>query len=143
MTQNEKNIKLLLPLDHIVTDNIEEDGKTRIVDTNAIPESMIGVDIGPKTIRAYKKEIKPGKTVLWNGPMGIFEIEKFSKGTNQIARALAACAGITVVGGGDSVAAVNKIGIADKISHVSTGGGASLELLEGRELPGIKALQDL
>lgn len=140
---DEKGIKLLLPLDHIVTDNIEEDGKTRIVDTNAIPESMIGVDIGPKTIRAYKKEIKRGKTVLWNGPMGIFEIEKFSKGTNQIARALAACAGITVVGGGDSVAAVNKIGVADKISHVSTGGGASLELLEGRELPGIKALQDL
>ncbi|KKK86885.1 hypothetical protein LCGC14_2758780, partial [marine sediment metagenome] len=140
---DEKGIKLLLPLDHIVTDNIEEDGKTRIVDTNAIPESMIGVDIGPKTIRAYKKEIKHGKTVLWNGPMGIFEIEKFSKGTNQIARALAACAGITVVGGGDSVAAVNKIGVADKISHVSTGGGASLELLEGRELPGIKALQDL
>lgn len=140
---DEKGIKLLLPLDHIVTDNIDEDGKTRIVDTNGIPESMIGVDIGPKTIRAYKKEIKRGKTVLWNGPMGIFEIEKFSKGTNQIAKALAACTGITVVGGGDSVAAVNKIGVADKISHVSTGGGASLELLEGRELPGIKALQDL
>ena len=140
---DEKGVKLLLPLDHIVTDIVNEDGKTRLVDTNAMPESMIGVDIGPKTIRAYKKEIKRGKTVLWNGPMGVFEIEKFSKGTNQIAKALTACSGITVVGGGDSVAAVNKIGVADKISHVSTGGGASLELLEGRELPGIEALQDI
>jgi phosphoglycerate kinase len=140
---DEKGIKLLLPLDHVVADNVEEDSKTRLVDTNAIPESMIGVDIGPKTIRQYKKEIKGGKTVLWNGPMGIFEIDKFAKGTNQIAKALTACTGTTVVGGGDSVAAVNKVGVADKISHVSTGGGASLELLEGRELPGIKALQDL
>jgi phosphoglycerate kinase len=103
---------------------------------------MIGVDIGPKTIRAYKKEIKRGKTVLWNGPMGIFEIDRFAKGTNQIARALASCRGTTVVGGGDSVAAVNMIGVAEKIDHVSTGGGASLEFLEGRELPGITALQD-
>jgi phosphoglycerate kinase len=101
------------------------------------------VDIGGKAIRSYKKEIKRGKTVLWNGPMGIFEIDRFARGTNQIAKALASCSGITVVGGGDSVAAVNKIGIADKIDHVSTGGGASLEFLEGKELPGIMALQDL
>jgi phosphoglycerate kinase len=140
---DERGIKLLLPLDHLVADNIEEDARTRIVDTNGIPKSMIGVDIGPKTIRLYKKEIKGGKTVLWNGPMGIFEIDKFSRGTTMIARALTACKGTTVVGGGDSVAAVNKAGIADKISHVSTGGGASLELLEGRELPGIQALQEL
>ncbi|MGQ9615246.1 MAG: phosphoglycerate kinase [Spirochaetota bacterium] len=135
-------VKIMLPLDHMVADRIEEDAKTKIVDTNAIPPDMIGVDIGPKTIRAYKRAIKSGKTVLWNGPMGVFEIDKFAKGTVKIAEALASCRGITVVGGGDSVAAVNKIGIADKLDHVSTGGGASLEFLEGRELPGIKALMD-
>jgi len=139
---DDRNVKLMLPLDHVVADKVEESSKVRTVDTNAIPADMIGVDIGPKTIRAYKKEIKRGKTVLWNGPMGIFEIDRFAKGTNQIARALASCRGTTVVGGGDSVAAVNMIGVAEKIDHVSTGGGASLEFLEGRELPGITALQD-
>jgi phosphoglycerate kinase len=138
----EKGVKVMLPLDHLVADRVEEDAKTKIVETNAIPPDMIGVDIGPKTIRAYKKAIKGGKTVLWNGPMGVFEIDKFAKGTVKIAEALASCRGTTVVGGGDSVAAVNKIGIADKLDHVSTGGGASLEFLEGRELPGIKALMD-
>jgi len=137
-----KGVKVMLPLDHLVADRVEEDAKTKIVETNAIPPDMIGVDIGPKTIRAYKKAIKGGKTVLWNGPMGVYEIDKFAKGTVKIAEALASCRGTTVVGGGDSVAAVNKIGIADKLDHVSTGGGASLEFLEGRELPGIKALMD-
>lgn len=139
---DDRGVKLMLPLDHLVAEKIEETAKTRTVDTNAMPANMIGVDIGPKTIRAYKKEIKGGKTVLWNGPMGVFEIDRFAKGTNQIAKALASCRGTTVIGGGDSVAAVNKIGIADKMDHVSTGGGASLELLEGKELPGITALQD-
>jgi phosphoglycerate kinase len=139
---DDRGVKMMLPLDHLVADKIEETAKTRTVDTNAMPANMIGVDIGPKTIRAYKKEIKGGKTVLWNGPMGVFEIDRFAKGTNQIAKALASCRGTTVIGGGDSVAAVNKIGIADKMDHVSTGGGASLELLEGKELPGITALQD-
>lgn len=138
----DRGVKIMLPLDHMVADRIEEDAKTKIVDTNAIPPDMIGVDIGSKTIRTYKRAIKSGKTVLWNGPMGVFEIDKFAKGTVKIAEALASCRGITVVGGGDSVAAVNKIGIADKLDHVSTGGGASLEFLEGRELPGIKALMD-
>jgi phosphoglycerate kinase len=139
---DDKDVKFLLPIDHVVADKIEEDAKVKNVDTNAIPEEMIGVDIGPKTTRVFKREIKGGRTILWNGPMGIFEIERFAKGTNQIARALSYSSGTTVVGGGDSVAAVNKAKLADKISHVSTGGGASLEFLEGKELPGIKALMD-
>ncbi len=135
-------VRLMLPLDHVVADRVEEGAKTKTVDTNAMPPAMIGVDIGPKTIRSYRREIKSGRTILWNGPMGVFEIEKFARGTNQIARALASCRGTTVVGGGDSVAAIKKIGVAEKIDHVSTGGGASLEFLEGTELPGIKALMD-
>lgn len=138
----ENGIKLLLPLDHIIADKVDEGAKSRTVDTNAIPSQMIGVDIGPKSIRAFKKEIKHGKTILWNGPMGVFEIDRFSKGTNQIAKALASSSGKTVIGGGDSVAAVNRAGLADKMTHVSTGGGASLEFLEGKELPGVEALTD-
>ena len=136
------NVKLMLPVDHIVADKVDGEARIKTVDTNAMPDQMIGVDIGPRTVRAYKKEIKQGKTILWNGPMGVFEIEKFARGTNQIAKALAVSRATTVIGGGDSVAAVNKIGVADKIDHVSTGGGASLEFLEGKELPGLKALSD-
>ena len=139
---DEKKIKLLLPLDHVIAEKVEEDARVRIVDTNAIPAGMIGLDIGPKSVRAFKKEIKIGKTILWNGPMGVFEIEKFSKGTRQLAKALASSKGTTVVGGGDSVAAVNSAGLAARITHVSTGGGASLEFLEGKELPGVVALLD-
>jgi phosphoglycerate kinase len=139
---DEKKIKLLLPLDHVIAEKVEEDARVRLVDTNAIPVGMIGLDIGPKSVRAFKKEMKNGKTLLWNGPMGVFEIEKFSKGTRQIARALASSKGTTVVGGGDSVAAVNSARLADRITHVSTGGGASLEFLEGKELPGVVALLD-
>jgi len=138
----EKGVKFMLPLDHVVAEKVDESAKTRTVETNSMPQQMIGLDIGPKTIRVYKKEIKQGKTILWNGPMGVFEVERFAKGTTQIAKALASCRGTTVIGGGDSVAAVNKIGVANKIDHVSTGGGASLEFLEGKELPGIQALQD-
>jgi phosphoglycerate kinase len=136
------NVKLMLPLDHLVVEKVEEGARSRTVDTNAIPSNMIGVDIGPKTIRAYRKEIERGRTVFWNGPMGVFEIDKFARGTDKIARALAACRGTTVIGGGDSVAAVKKTGVADRIDHVSTGGGASLEFLEGRELPGISVLAE-
>ncbi|MFW6139322.1 MAG: phosphoglycerate kinase, partial [Spirochaetota bacterium] len=139
---DENNVKLMLPVDHLVAGRAEEGAKTRTVDNNSIPGEMMGVDIGPKTIRAYKKEIKNARTVLWNGPMGIFEIEKFSKGTMQIAKALAGSNAITIVGGGDSVSALKQAGVPDKIDHVSTGGGASLEFLEGKELPGIKALLD-
>ena len=139
---DEKNVKLILPADHLVADRVEEDARVRTVDTNAMPADMIGVDIGPKTVRQYKREIKQAKTILWNGPMGVFEIDKFARGTDQIAKAMASSRGTTVVGGGDSVAAVNKLKLAEKIDHVSTGGGASLEFLEGKELPGIKALTD-
>jgi len=139
---DEKGVNFMLPIDHLVVEEVSENSRPRTVDTNSIPQDMIGVDIGPKTIKAYKKEIKKGKTIFWNGPMGVFEIDKFAKGTTQIAKALASSKGTTVVGGGDSVAAVNKIGVADKITHVSTGGGASLEFLEGKELPGIVALLD-
>ncbi len=139
---DEREVKLLLPDDHLVADKVEETARVKTVDTNAIPPDMIGVDIGPKTVRAYKKEIKQAKTVLWNGPMGIFEIEKFARGTNQIANVLASSKATTVVGGGDSVAALNKFKLAESISHVSTGGGASLEFLEGKDLPGIQALAD-
>lgn len=139
---DEKGVNFMLPVDHLVVEEVSENSRPRTVDTNSIPQDMIGVDIGPKTIKAYKKEIKKGKTIFWNGPMGVFEIDKFAKGTTQIAKALASSKGTTVVGGGDSVAAVNKIGVADKITHVSTGGGASLEFLEGKELPGIVALLD-
>ena len=139
---DEKGVNFMLPIDHLVVEEVSENSRPRTVDTNSIPQDMIGVDIGPKTIKAYKKEIKKGKTIFWNGPMGVFEIDKFARGTTQIAKALASSKGTTVVGGGDSVAAVNKIGVADKITHVSTGGGASLEFLEGKELPGIVALLD-
>jgi phosphoglycerate kinase len=139
---DEKNVKLILPADHLVADRVEEDARVRTVDTNAMPADMIGVDIGPKTVRQYRREIKQAKTILWNGPMGVFEIDKFARGTDQIAKAMASSRGTTVVGGGDSVAAVNKCKLAEKIDHVSTGGGASLEFLEGKELPGIEALAD-
>jgi len=139
---DEKAVRLILPADHLVADKMEEGARVRTVDTNAMPSDMIGVDIGPKTIRTYRKDIKHAKTILWNGPMGVFEIDRFARGTNQVAKAMASSRGTTVVGGGDSVAAVNKFGLAEKISHVSTGGGASLEFLEGKELPGIMALAD-
>jgi phosphoglycerate kinase len=135
-------VKLLLPGDHLVVDRVEESARVKTVESNGFPKDMIGVDIGPKTVRLYKKEIKQAKTVLWNGPMGVFEIEKFARGTNQIAKVLASSKALTVVGGGDSVAAVNKLELAEHIGHVSTGGGASLEFLEGKELPGIEALAD-
>jgi len=139
---DEKGVALYFPVDNLIADRIDQDAKVKITDINMIPKDMIGVDIGPKTIKQYKKEIKKASTIFWNGPMGVFEIDKFAKGTIQIAKAVASAKGTTVVGGGDSVAAVNKVGVADKINHVSTGGGASLEFLEGKELPGIKVLQD-
>ena len=136
-----KGVNVILPVDHICADNFAEDAKPVTVDAIDIPENLMGMDIGPKTTKAIVDALATAKSVVWNGPMGVFEFASFSKGTEAVAKALAASKAITVVGGGDSVAAINKFGLADKISHVSTGGGASLEFLEGKTLPGIKALE--
>ena len=139
----QKNFKFLIPLDNIVAPEFKPDAPATVVDVNAIPADQMGLDIGPKTIAAYKGEIASAKTIVWNGPMGVFEMPAFAKGTLEIAKAVAAAtdSGATsIVGGGDSVAAVQQCGVAGKISHISTGGGASLEFLGGRKLPGVEAL---
>jgi phosphoglycerate kinase len=139
----QKNFKLLLPLDNVVTPEFKADAPTKIVEVSAIPPDQMGLDIGPKTIAAYSTEIAKSRTIVWNGPMGVFEMPAFAKGTLAIAQAVAAAttAGATsIVGGGDSVAAIHQSGLANKISHISTGGGASLEFLGGRKLPGVEAL---
>ena len=135
-------VEVLFPVDHQVTEKLAPDAKGRYVDGADVPDGMMAVDIGPKTIALFRERIVVAKTVVWNGPMGVFEIPAFAKGTLEIARAVAECRGTTVVGGGDSVAAVNQFGLAAKLSHVSTGGGASLEMLEGKALPGVAALAD-
>jgi phosphoglycerate kinase len=134
-------VAVLLPLDHLVADKPEAGAVTRVVPAAGFPPDMLGVDIGPETATRYAAEIAAARTVLWNGPMGIFEIDAFSHGTMAVANALASCRGVTVVGGGDSVAALARAGKTDAVTHVSTGGGASLEFLEGRELPGVKVLE--
>jgi len=138
----EAGVAVLLPLDHLVADKPEAGAATRVVPAAGFPPDMLGVDIGPETAKRYAAEIAAARTVLWNGPMGIFEIDAFSHGTMAVADALAACRGVTVVGGGDSVAALARAGKTEAVTHVSTGGGASLEFLEGRELPGVKVLED-
>ncbi len=138
---DKKGVKILLPVDHVITDKIE-DGKVEITLDEKIPEGFMGVDIGPETIVKYKEELKDAKTVVWNGPMGIFEIDRFSAGTVAIANAIAESECTSIIGGGDSAAAVRKAGVFEKISHVSTGGGASLEYLAGKKLPGIEVLAD-
>ncbi len=139
----ERRVPFELPVDHVVTDRIEPGTTNEVlpVESKAIGTRM-GVDIGPATIKAYEAAIAGAKTVVWNGPMGVFEIEAFAAGTNAVARAVAAVKGTTIIGGGDSIAAVKKAGIADRITHISTGGGASLEFLGGRTLPGVAALED-
>lgn len=134
-------VQVLLPIDNVVASEFSENAESIVIDSDNIPADKMGMDIGPKTIELFSKAIVPAKTVVWNGPMGVFEFEKFANGTKQIALAVAACEGTTVVGGGDSVAAANKFGLSKKLSHVSTGGGASLEFLEGKKLPGIVALE--
>ena len=138
----EKGVKLLLPVDTVVADSFGEDAKTQVVDTNKIPEGWQGLDIGPKACEAYAEQIKKAKTVVWNGPMGVFELAPFAAGTKAVAEAMANSQAITIVGGGDSAAAVVQMGYGDKVTHISTGGGASLEFLEGLELPGVAALND-
>jgi phosphoglycerate kinase len=138
-----RGVQLELPVDHVVTDRVEPGTANEVL---AIGDARIGerygVDIGPGTIKAYEATIAGAKTVVWNGPMGVFEIEAFAAGTNAVARAVAAVKGTTIIGGGDSIAAVKKAGVADRITHISTGGGASLEFLGGRTLPGVAALED-
>ena len=134
--------KLLLPIDTVVAKDFANDAESKVVPEGGIQAGWQGLDIGPKTIELFSDAVKSAKTVVWNGPMGVFEMENFAKGTNAIAQVLAQIDATTVIGGGDSVAAVNQAGLGDKMSHISTGGGASLEFLEGKELPGIVALED-
>ncbi|HEK86654.1 MAG: phosphoglycerate kinase [Candidatus Saccharicenans sp.] len=136
----ESQIKFLLPLDHVMTASIESGVVNQIAEHYPLPEDLMGVDIGPKTIEEYKKQIKIAKTIFWNGPLGVFEVKAFSTGTVEIAKAVADSGALSVVGGGDSIAAIHQTGVADKISHISTGGGASLEYVAYGTLPGIEAL---
>ena len=134
-------IKFLLPSDHVAAERMDARAKTRVVQNEGIPTDWVCLDIGPETVKSFSEEIRSAKTVVWNGPMGVFEMEPFSHGTFAIAKAIADSTAFSIVGGGDSVAAVNKAGVADHIGHISSGGGASLEFLEGRKLPGIEALR--
>lgn len=137
-----KGVKFMLPSDVVVADKFAEDAKTRIVPVNEIPADWQALDIGPDTVGRFSQVIAEAKTVVWNGPMGVFEMKLFAEGTREIAKALAASRAVTIVGGGDSVAALEEMGLADRMTHVSTGGGASLEFLEGKELPGVAVLKD-
>lgn len=137
-----KGVQLHMPVDAVVANEFSQDAETQIVDVDAIPADWMGLDIGPKTAANYAEVIKNSKLIIWNGPMGVFEMDKFANGTKTVADAMATTAGYTVIGGGDSAAAVEKFEVADKMNHISTGGGASLELMEGKELPGIVVLND-
>jgi len=136
-----RKVPIYLPHDHLVVEQVDANAPTSVAVNEGFPANGIAVDIGPATAEYFASQVRNAKTVFWNGPMGIFEIAPFAKGTRAVAEAMAACEGTTVVGGGDSVAAINQLGVEDKITHVSTGGGASLELIEGRELPGVEALR--
>ena len=138
----DKGVKLLLPVDGLAATEFSADAQAHLVDGVDIPDGMMGMDIGPKTIALYTDAVKDAGTVIWNGPMGVFEFPAFAEGTRAIAKALAETDAITIVGGGDSAAAVAQLGYADKMTHISTGGGASLEFLEGKELPGVACLLD-
>ncbi len=138
----EKNVELILPLDIVVAKEFKNDTEFKTVDRDKIPSDMMGLDIGEKTIKLFTDKIKESKTIIWNGPVGVFEMENFKKGTYEIAEALAKTDARTIIGGGDSASAVEKAGYSHKMTHVSTGGGASLELLEGKILPGIKAISN-
>ena len=136
------NVKLLLPVDIVCADEFSNDAKYQTYSRDQIPSDMMGLDIGEETVKLYSEEIAKAKTVVWNGPMGVFEMENFAKGTKAIAESLATSDATTIIGGGDSAAAVEQFGLADKMSHISTGGGASLEFLEGKILPGISIIEE-
>ena len=137
-----KGVKLMLPIDTKLGKEFDANTESMTVKCDAIPDGWQGFDIGEETIRAYCEELAKAKTVVWNGPLGLFEFEQFAVGTNEIAKFLADLDAIKIIGGGDSAAAVEKAGLAEKFTHISTGGGASLEFLEGKKLPGIEALQE-
>ena len=137
----QKGVKLMLPLDNVVAKEADENAEVKVV--TDVEDEYAGFDIGPTTIQEYTKELESAKTVIWNGPLGMFEINQFAKGTMAIAEKLADIDAITIIGGGDSAAAIEKAGLAEEMSHVSTGGGASLEFLEGKKLPGIECLENL
>jgi phosphoglycerate kinase len=137
-----RGITMRLPEDHVIAQRVEAAAATQVVPRDGILAGWVGIDIGPQTIDAFAKAINAARTIMWNGPMGVFEIAPFAEGTNAIARAVASAQATSIVGGGDTVAAVNEAGVAERITHISTGGGAFLELLEGRELPGVAALTD-
>jgi phosphoglycerate kinase len=134
--------RLVLPSDVVVAEKMEEDADTRTVGVEEIPSGWIGLDIGPETVKAFEEHLSEAKTVFWNGPMGVFEIDAFAKGTEGVARIVAASDATSVIGGGDSVAAVRKLGLESEMSWISTGGGASLEYIEGKELPGVAVLPE-
>ena len=137
-----KGVKLILPADNVIGDAFDNDCHQQVVESGKIPEGWEGLDIGPKTCEQFAEVIRTAKTVVWNGPMGVFEMPNFAKGTIAVAKALAESDAISIIGGGDSAAAIEQLGFADKVTHISTGGGASLEFLEGKVLPGIAALED-
>lgn len=138
----QKGVKLMLPVDTRIGKEFKADTESKVVSYKEIPDGWEGFDIGDETIKMYVEELQKAKTVVWNGPVGLFEFDQFAVGTNSLAKALGDSDAVTIIGGGDSAAAIEKLGIADKFSHISTGGGASLEFLEGKKLPGIEALQD-
>ncbi len=138
----EKGVKFYMPVDVVCAAEISEDAEAKTCDADRIPADLMGLDIGEKTIKLYSDVIASAKTVIWNGPMGVFEVDKFARGTRAVAEAMAASAATTIIGGGDSASAAGKMGLADKMTHISTGGGATLEYLEGIDLPGIAALND-
>ena len=135
-------VKILLPVDSVCAREFDNLSESAIFDADSMPEDMLGMDIGPKTIDLYKQELAKAKTIVWNGPMGVFEMSNFAAGTKAIAEALAHSDAVTVIGGGDSAAAVELFGLKDEMTHVSTGGGASMEFLEGRVLPGRACIED-
>lgn len=141
LRRGEGRVKIILPQDHLAAERMDPQAPREVVRNEAIPSGWICLDIGPETVKIFSEEIKKAKTIFWNGPMGVFEMEPFSQGTFAIARAVADSSAFSIVGGGDSIAAVRKAGVAEKIGHLSTGGGASLEFIEGKKLPGIEALR--